>query len=575
MDIPSRSTSRKRSLIPQAIPTDVDPQTDEQPELAADSVWPGTASILGAGNGVTSDWSKAWGSLPFCIDDENLSAACAAYSLTRMREDGGGLKEDRANTCEPGASTADGGYAGAAGNAGAGASVDGDRGAGGDDGGLGGSGSAMDAFDKARVLRMAADGTNMKKVTSGGAHGGRDVAGNRRLPSITEPPQVPGPGATSALSVPPASPHMAEANHVPVQEPIQAHAHAQGRTDMERLQAHLEGGKAHVQEQQHPTPLQPNFHPLSRLHLQQMPVMQQLAMPTGLRPTLVALSLEAGRAEMFHEQHQNHVVQQQSAQPASRIQRLDSLYLQAQSGIGSEGAIQGGGGGPGDGRAVVNQTDDDVADDGIMNREPHQGEEDGGHQEAAYDAVERPSHGCARRADPEESQRKKRRKDQNAKSHRERRARLKRDEPERYEGIKKKNNKRKRDARRRNKEQAFAAGVGASAMHGPTDQDGPGTSAAAPLRENVVSLFRDRDLGNLVKDALPDKPQRKYEDILWKLEAQGIDCVTDMQALAEDLDTPEKLEAWLEETPKLPSLTSSRLARFFFESAVQQMPQGD
>jgi hypothetical protein len=68
-----------------------------------------------------------------------------------------------------------------------------------------------------------------------------------------------------------------------------------------------------------------------------------------------------------------------------------------------------------------------------------------------------------------------------------------------------------------------------------------------------------------VKEALPGKPQRKIDDVVAKLEDLDIDCVEDIQFLAENLATPDRLTAWLEEKSKLPSVTCMRVARFFFE----------
>lgn len=92
-----------------------------------------------------------------------------------------------------------------------------------------------------------------------------------------------------------------------------------------------------------------------------------------------------------------------------------------------------------------------------------------------------------------------------------------------------------------------------------------GSYPVAPVLKDVVASFGDRPLGDLVKEALPGKPQKKIDDVVNRLEALDIDCVEDIQFLAENLATPEKLTTWLEEKSKLPSVTCMRVAKFFFE----------
>jgi serine/threonine protein kinase len=100
---------------------------------------------------------------------------------------------------------------------------------------------------------------------------------------------------------------------------------------------------------------------------------------------------------------------------------------------------------------------------------------------------------------------------------------------------------------------------------GRTPSQGSHGSVAPPVLKNVVATFGDKELGDLIKEALPGKPQRKIDDVVAKLEDLDIDCVEDIQFLAENLATPEKLTTWLEEKSKLPSVTCMRVARFFFE----------
>lgn len=94
---------------------------------------------------------------------------------------------------------------------------------------------------------------------------------------------------------------------------------------------------------------------------------------------------------------------------------------------------------------------------------------------------------------------------------------------------------------------------------------GSATGPAAPVLKDVASMFGDRPLTDLVQQALPGKPQKKIDDVVGRLEDLDIDCVEDIQFLAETLATPDKLTGWLEEKSKLPSVTCMRIAKFFFE----------
>lgn len=94
---------------------------------------------------------------------------------------------------------------------------------------------------------------------------------------------------------------------------------------------------------------------------------------------------------------------------------------------------------------------------------------------------------------------------------------------------------------------------------------GHSSAAARPVLKDVASQFGDRELTDLIKEALPGKPQRKVDDVVGRLEDLDIDCVEDIQFLAENLASPDKLTTWLEEKSKLPSVTCMRVAKFFFE----------
>lgn len=86
-----------------------------------------------------------------------------------------------------------------------------------------------------------------------------------------------------------------------------------------------------------------------------------------------------------------------------------------------------------------------------------------------------------------------------------------------------------------------------------------------PTHKDRIGQFRGRELVDLIKEALPGKPHRKIDDVVTKLEVIDIDCVEDMQCVAEAEGTHENFTAWLEEKSSLPSVTCMRLSRFFFE----------
>lgn len=87
----------------------------------------------------------------------------------------------------------------------------------------------------------------------------------------------------------------------------------------------------------------------------------------------------------------------------------------------------------------------------------------------------------------------------------------------------------------------------------------------APVLRNVVSEFEDKPLEELIRAALPGKPQKRIDDVVAKLSDLDIDCAEDVQFLAETLKAPAKLTTWLEDKSKLPSVTCMRISGFFFK----------
>eukprot|EP00177_Eucheuma_denticulatum_P003276 GFKZ01005918.1.p1 GENE.GFKZ01005918.1~~GFKZ01005918.1.p1 ORF type:complete len:430 (+),score=74.08 GFKZ01005918.1:464-1753(+) len=86
-----------------------------------------------------------------------------------------------------------------------------------------------------------------------------------------------------------------------------------------------------------------------------------------------------------------------------------------------------------------------------------------------------------------------------------------------------------------------------------------------PVLRNVVPEFEDKPLEDLIRAALPGKPQRRIDDVVAKLADLDIDCAEDIQFLAETLKAPAKLTQWLEDKSQLPPVTCMRISAFFFK----------
>lgn len=90
---------------------------------------------------------------------------------------------------------------------------------------------------------------------------------------------------------------------------------------------------------------------------------------------------------------------------------------------------------------------------------------------------------------------------------------------------------------------------------------------AEPVLRDVVAEFGDKELEDLIRAALPGKPQKRIDDVVSKLSDLDIDCAEDIQFLAETLKAPSKLTEWLEEKSQLPSVTCMRISGFFFTNS--------
>lgn len=85
-----------------------------------------------------------------------------------------------------------------------------------------------------------------------------------------------------------------------------------------------------------------------------------------------------------------------------------------------------------------------------------------------------------------------------------------------------------------------------------------------PAPKKLAAEYEGKDMDVFVRDALPGKPSRKIEEVVRRLEEIDIDCVDDIQCVAETVQTPAKLTKWLEDESKMPSVTAMRITKMFF-----------
>ncbi|KAK1860871.1 hypothetical protein I4F81_003457 [Pyropia yezoensis] len=82
--------------------------------------------------------------------------------------------------------------------------------------------------------------------------------------------------------------------------------------------------------------------------------------------------------------------------------------------------------------------------------------------------------------------------------------------------------------------------------------------------KKLAAEYEGKDMDVFVRDALPGKPSRKIDEVVRRLEEIDIDCVDDIQCVAETVQTPAKLTKWLEDESKMPSVTAMRITKMFF-----------
>lgn len=115
------------------------------------------------------------------------------------------------------------------------------------------------------------------------------------------------------------------------------------------------------------------------------------------------------------------------------------------------------------------------------------------------------------------------------------------------------------------------SGSGSSrrARQGSSGNGGAPAAAVAappppPAPKKLAAEYEGKDMDVFVRDALPGKPSRKIDEVVKRLEEIDIDCVDDIQCVAETVQTPAKLTKWLEDESKMPSVTAMRITKMFF-----------
>jgi len=81
-------------------------------------------------------------------------------------------------------------------------------------------------------------------------------------------------------------------------------------------------------------------------------------------------------------------------------------------------------------------------------------------------------------------------------------------------------------------------------------------------------------MDTFVRDALPAKRTRRIDEVVRHLQEIDIDCVDDIQCVAETVRTPAVSTKWLPVESKMPSMTAIRTISMFFPVADTQRGLG-
>mmetsp|Transcript_12544 Transcript_12544/g.31693 ORF Transcript_12544/g.31693 Transcript_12544/m.31693 type:complete len:437 (+) Transcript_12544:48-1358(+) len=80
--------------------------------------------------------------------------------------------------------------------------------------------------------------------------------------------------------------------------------------------------------------------------------------------------------------------------------------------------------------------------------------------------------------------------------------------------------------------------------------------------KDITAEFEGKEMLDFVQAAVGGKTEKKINDIIEKLSDIDIDCVGDLQAIADEQGNPDKIKAWLE-GQSIPSVTALRIANMF------------
>ncbi|KAA8495405.1 CBL-interacting protein kinase 32 [Porphyridium purpureum] len=80
---------------------------------------------------------------------------------------------------------------------------------------------------------------------------------------------------------------------------------------------------------------------------------------------------------------------------------------------------------------------------------------------------------------------------------------------------------------------------------------------------DLRATYAGKSLHDFIAEALPGKPEHKIAEVVQKLTDADVDCVYDLQVVAETSKTSRATRGWLESKVGLPEVTAMRIARMF------------
>lgn len=88
--------------------------------------------------------------------------------------------------------------------------------------------------------------------------------------------------------------------------------------------------------------------------------------------------------------------------------------------------------------------------------------------------------------------------------------------------------------------------------------DGGGST---PTIRKLEATYAGRGVRAFVADAMSGKPRHKVDDMVRLLSDHDIDCVDDLQTLAETMGSAERMSEWLHSHAEIPHITAMRFSR--------------